>query len=55
MSYTVNVQYKHGKGNSTTRTGWQGTVMGKSESAIMDVLNKRHPGEKIIILQVTWR
>ena len=55
MSFIVNVQYKHGKVNPTNQSAWQGTVMGKSESAIMEVLNKRHSGEKIVILKITWK
>jgi hypothetical protein len=55
MSFIVNVQYKHGKVNPTNQSAWQGTVMGKSESAVMEVLNKRHPGDKINILKITWK
>ena len=55
MSAQVTVKFKYGKKTPTVSSQWSGTVQGKSESAVMQVLKKLHKDCEIVIIEMKWK
>lgn len=55
MTTQVTVKYKYGRSRPDTTSTWNGTVQGRSESAVLAELQKRHPGSQILIIDIRWR
>lgn len=55
MSFHAKGMMKHGKpGKSMNSVSFSVTVSGKTESAVLAELKKKHPGEEIVITKLEF-
>lgn len=51
---SVKVKYSFGETRGTDITSWEGVVKNKSHEAILEELEKIHPGKVILIFKIDW-